>query len=60
MLKMPTKTGYMVEWETNKIGIKNKPIKDSYCTTSYEVATRIKAEKEDEGCKNVQIYECIF
>ena len=62
MLKMPTKTGYMVEWETGEMWGKNKnhPVKNDVYTTSYDKACKLKKEKEDAGFKNVQMYECIF
>lgn len=68
MIALPTRNGWTVEWETGKVSVthfkngRTRTIKwkDSYETANYQQALRKKAEKEKEGYKNVQIYECIF
>jgi len=68
-LAMPSHLGWSVEWETgelkhfhNKDGSIRKTVKckESYETTDHNKALQVKAEKESQGFKNVQIYECMF
>ena len=60
---MPNHNGYLVEWETDKTiiirGIE-KPLRDSYQTTSKEQAEKKAEELKQAGYSNVTIYECIF
>lgn len=61
MLALPTRSGWMVEWETGEtIGIRNLPRKALFETTDKDKADMVAEEKKKAGFKNVKIYECIF
>lgn len=63
MLVLPSRAGWMVEWETGEtIRIRgvDKPRRNSYETTDKQKAEAKAEEMRKAGYKNVKIMECIF
>ena len=62
-LRLPTTSGWMVEWETGKTWTDKKGRvhvpKGAYESTSYEKVVAKKEELEKQGFKVIGIYECI-
>lgn len=68
-LSLPTHCGFGVEWETGKVReirrkdgtlVKTVKLKDTIYTTDKAKAERVFKQKQAQGFKNVQMYECIF
>lgn len=60
MLNLPTRSGWMVEWETGKVSKKGVKFTDIYESTSKEKVEAKKEELEKQGFVIKGIYECIF
>ena len=60
MLNLPSRSGWMVEWETGRVSKKGVRFTDTYESTSKEKVEAKKKELEKEGFKIKGVYECIF
>lgn len=69
MLTLPTRNGWLVEWENGKVRkvkakdgtvIREVPLRDTFTTSDHSKALEKADEKRRNGYKNVVIYECIY
>lgn len=61
MLVMPTRTGFTVEWETEKINMRTgKPFKSCFESRNRAEVEEKQKEMLRKGYKVSEIMECIF
>lgn len=70
MFALPTRSGYVVEWDTGKTRPKRSrrthevigevKITDSFYTRSKEVAEKKMKELKDAGFEGVAIHDCCY
>ena len=64
MIKLPTTSGYCVEWDKEETITKRSGqvvhLRGCYETIDLDDAKKVKSEKESAGFNNVTLCECIF
>lgn len=60
MLTLPSRSGYVVTWDTGETMRNGKPQRKDFCTTDYDKALQKALELAEEGKQNIDIAEAIF